>query len=76
MSLRVGAEVYEPGKINPSYAGLRYPREGDGGTFTITCSCGRWEFSGTSAECVAAGRDHDDSPGKSHIVSVLSWRDD
>jgi hypothetical protein len=73
MSLRIGAEVtYQPGKINPQYAGLRYPQPGDEGTFTIGCSCRRWSFTGTAAECIRAGQMHDDNPFKQHVVSVVS----
>jgi hypothetical protein len=65
-------ELLMVGKINPMYAGLRYPQPGDNGVFTIGCSCQRWTFTGTAEECIEQGRRHDDSPGRSHVVSVLS----
>jgi hypothetical protein len=40
------------------------------GQFHISCSCGRWGYTGTAAEIAAAGRGHDDSPFGKHVVSI------
>lgn len=41
------------------------------GRYEITCSCGRWTFAGTAPEIAAAGRRHDDSPRRNHVVVVM-----
>jgi hypothetical protein len=50
--------------------GVPWPQPDDPGRFLIHCSCGRWTFSGAAEEVRAAGRAHDDSPERSHIVSI------
>jgi hypothetical protein len=47
-----------------------WPQPDEPGRFAIHCSCGYWKFSGTAEEVRAAGRAHDDSPGRLHIVSI------
>lgn len=67
MSLRIGASVH-----TKPYHPLRYPQPGDSGIFTLGCSCGRWQVTGSAEDCIQFGREHDDSPFKNHIVSVVS----
>lgn len=51
----------------------RWPDPDDPRRFRIGCSCfggHGWKFEGTVAEINTASRDHDDSPGNKHVVSI------
>jgi hypothetical protein len=41
------------------------------GRFVAHCSCRAWTATGTAAEIAVAGRNHDDSPFRHHVVSIL-----
>jgi hypothetical protein len=47
-----------------------WPQAGEAGEYVIGCSCGKWEFVGTVDEINEASRSHDDSPWRSHFVTI------
>jgi hypothetical protein len=48
----------------------RWPGQDQPGRFVARCSCRTWSAVGTVAEINTAGRNHDDSPGRRHVVSI------
>jgi hypothetical protein len=55
----------------------RWPDPDEPGRFVARCSCRAWSAVGTVVEVNAAGRNHDDSPFRHHVVSIYGKvRDD
>jgi hypothetical protein len=55
---------------SPGRRGL-WPEHGAPGRYRATCSC-RASLTGSATEIYAWAMAHDDSPGRSHIVSIAN----
>jgi hypothetical protein len=47
-----------------------WPGKDEPGQFLVRCSCEKWAVIGTSKEITDAARRHDDSPFRSHVVTI------